>query len=61
MQHPHCTLAPDPETGLSGSHRVTVPPKQESCFIIPKVSILYGTNGVLLKLKHIFPKILTEE
>ena len=48
-------MALDPATRLSGwPHWVTIPPKLESAFYSAgKYSV--GTNGVLRKLKHIFP------
>ena len=48
-------MPPDPATRLSGwPHWVTIPPKLESAFYSAgKYSV--GTNGVLRKLKHIFP------
>ena len=53
--HPPASGAPDPATRLSGwPHWVTIPPKLKSAFYSAgKYSV--GTNGVLRKLKHIFP------
>ena len=53
--HPPASVPPDPATRLSGWPRwVTIPPKLQSAFYSAgKYSV--GTNGVLRKLKHIFP------
>ena len=53
--HPPASVPPDPATRLSGwPHWVTIPPKLQSAFYSAgKYSV--GTNGVLRKLKHIFP------
>ena len=53
--HPPASVPPDPATRLSGwPHWVTIPPKLQSAFYSAgKYSV--GTNGVLRKIKHIFP------
>ena len=53
--HPPASMAPDPATRLSGwPHWVTIPPKLKSAiYSAGKYSV--RTNGVLSKLKHIFP------
>ena len=53
--HPPASMAPDPATRLSGwPHWVNIPPKLKSAiYSAGKYSV--GTNGVLRKLKHIFP------